>query len=148
MKNGMIGLALLSVCGMLFVASIVAGGANTVKARAMDVRALEAERARVEAEMQPATIRAEYDGQAHLLLVQGQTERDRDLTEAMILLATEDANRRGEWRVFAQLAALLFVAVGTAVGVMLYGRRVADALRASTASSPVDENAGSLVGKG
>lgn len=134
-KMGLGGVLVLVLCGALALGAAVMSTTGDVRTsrtevaiRESEAREAEAEQARVEAEMKPLTIRSEYDGQAMLEIVQGQVDRDEDLTDALILLATEDVRSRDGWRVFAQMMGMGLTLYSVFVVLMLYRRQIADYL--------------------
>ena len=70
------------------------------------------ERLQVEAQQAPELIEEQWQGATTHLLAVATTERDKELTRAMIRLALADLNEREQWRGFSQgawMIVLLFL---------------------------------------
>ena len=125
-----IGALIVLVVGVM----VVRGGQSTRNARAelavreLAARTAEAEAARARAETWPDVVHETYSGQSILTIVRAQARQSEAMNDALILLATEDVRARDSWRSFVQMSGGLSVVVASALGVMLYGRRIADAL--------------------
>jgi len=107
------GLLALGVLGLAVVGKVTSSrqAVQVEQARAETAKAQAevAHEQRLEAEVRPETIQENWEGLTQHLLVVGQVERDREITTALIRLATAELNKEEQARTFGYTVAALAI---------------------------------------